>query len=267
MSGLSLEDLMNVKVETVIGASKREQKETTAAASVTIITADDIRKFGYRTLADILSNVPGFYITYDRNYSYAAVQGFGPEGDYNSRILLLIDGHRLNDNIFDQALLGTEFPLDLDVIDRVEIIQGPGSSMYGSSAFFGVINVVTKKAGSLKGAEASISAGSLLTGYARVSGGGVTKSDLGAFASASIYNSRGNDSLFFPNSALPRRTMDSPTTRITTVPSNSSRTSPTETFSCSSRMVAERSKFPPRHSPQFSTAPWKAHGTGTDTLI
>lgn len=198
MSGLSLEDLMNVKVETVIGASKREQKETTAAASVTIITADDIQKFGYRTLADILSNVPGFYITYDRNYSYAAVQGFGPEGDYNSRILLLIDGHRLNDNIFDQALLGTEFPLDLDVIDRVEIIQGPGSSMYGSSAFFGVINVITKKAGSLKGAEASISAGSLLTGYARVSGGGVTKSGLAAFASASIYNSRGNDSLFYP---------------------------------------------------------------------
>jgi outer membrane receptor for ferrienterochelin and colicins len=205
MSGLSLEDLMNVKVETVVGASKREQKETTAAASVTIITADDIRRYGYRTLAELLENVPGFYITYDRNYSYAAVQGFGPEGDYNSRILLLIDGHRLNDNIYDQALLGTEFPLDLDVICRVEIIQGPGSSMYGSNAFFGVINVITRKAGSLKGAEASVTAESLMTGAANVSAGGQTKSGIAAFVSASIYSSRGNQSLFFPE-------FDSPST-------------------------------------------------------
>jgi outer membrane receptor for ferrienterochelin and colicins len=205
MSGLSLEDLMNVKVQTVVGASKREQKETTAAASVTIITADEIRRFGYRTLAEVLENVPGFYITYDRNYSYASVQGFGPEGDYNSRILLLVDGHRLNDNIYDQALLGTEFPLDLDVIGRVEIIQGPGSSMYGSNAFFGVINVITRKAGSLKGAEASASAASLMTGSANISAGGETKSGIAAFASASIYSSRGDESLFFPE-------FDSPST-------------------------------------------------------
>ena len=70
----------------------------------------------------------------------------GP-GDYNARILLLVDGHRLNDNVFGSALLGTEFALDLDIIERIEIIRGPSSSLYGTSAFFAVINVITKKGG------------------------------------------------------------------------------------------------------------------------
>ena len=123
LADMSLEDLMLIKVDSVEGASGFKQKVTEAPASVTIITSEEIQRFGYRTLADILRNVRGFYVTYDRNYSYLGVRGFGIPGEYNNSIALLIDGHRLNDDIFDGALLGTEFPIDVDLIDRVEVIR------------------------------------------------------------------------------------------------------------------------------------------------
>src|SRR3984885_9534136 len=141
----SLEDLMSIEIDSVYGASGFKQKVTEAPASVTIITSEDIQRYGYRTLADILRNVRGFYVSNDRNYSYLGVRGFGLPGNYNNGIALLVDGHRLNDNIFDAALIGTEFPLDVDLIDRVEVIRGPNSSLYVASAFLGVINVITKR--------------------------------------------------------------------------------------------------------------------------
>ena len=77
--------------------------------------------------------------------------GISRPGDYNARVLLLVDGHRLNDNIFGSALIGTEFPLDVELIDRVEIIRGPSSSLYGTSAFFGVIDVITRRGENMYG--------------------------------------------------------------------------------------------------------------------
>jgi len=135
----SLADLLTLEVPSVYSASKRTQKITEAPAAITIITADEIRKHGYRTLAEALPSVRGFYVSYDRNYSYLGVRGFARPGDYNSRALLLVDGHRINDNVYDSALVGTEFPLDLDLVERIEVVRGPGSSLYGTSAFFAVI--------------------------------------------------------------------------------------------------------------------------------
>ena len=86
-------------------------------------------------------------ITYDRNYTYVGVRGFSRPGGYNSQVLLLIDGHRLNDIVYDSAGLGTDFPLDIDLIERIEIIRGPSSSLYGASAFLAVINVITLLSG------------------------------------------------------------------------------------------------------------------------
>ncbi len=91
------------------------------------------------------------YITNDRNFSLLGARGFGKPGDYNSRILLLVNGHRVNDNVFGQAEIGAEFGLDPAMFERVEIIRGPASSLYGDSAFFAVVNVITRTGASLGG--------------------------------------------------------------------------------------------------------------------
>ncbi|WP_347272711.1 Plug domain-containing protein [Candidatus Kuenenia sp.] len=132
---MNIEDLMEIEIATVYAASKYKQKVTEAPSSVSIVTVDDIKKYGYRTLADILRSIRGLYVTYDRNYSYLVSMGFLRSGDYNSRYLSMVDGLRLNDAVYDTASIGTEFVLDVDLIDRVEVIRGPGSSLYGSNAF------------------------------------------------------------------------------------------------------------------------------------
>lgn len=150
---MSIEQLMQFELDTVYTASRFEQKITEAPSAVTVINADEICLYGYKTLLDILESVPGFYKTYDRNYGYLGVRGFGRPGDYNSRVLLLIDGHRLNDNIADGLLMVRDFSLDVDLIKKVEIVRGPGSALYGSNAFFAVINVITKNSSDYNGLE------------------------------------------------------------------------------------------------------------------
>jgi len=194
------EEALFEEIPSVYGASKYEQKVTQAPSSVSIITSSDIRKYGYRTLADVLKSVRSFYITYDRNYSYVGVRGFGRPGDYNSRILLLIDGHRTNDNLYNQAFVGTEEILDVDLIDRVEVIRGPGSSLYGSNAFFAVINVITKSGKDLKGVEASGSVSSYATNQERLSYGDKYGNGLEAIISGTGYKSNGQQ-LTFPEIA------------------------------------------------------------------
>ena len=81
---LSIEELMEIEVQTVTSTSKYEQKVTEAPSSVTVIKAEEIRKYGYRTLADILKSIRGFFVTYDRNTSYLGVRGFARPGDFNT---------------------------------------------------------------------------------------------------------------------------------------------------------------------------------------
>ena len=200
---MSLEDLTNLKVDAVYGASKFLQKAAHVPASVTIITAEQIRNYGYRTLADALRAVRGFYVTYDRNYSYVGVRGLASPGDYNARILFLLDGHRLNDNIFDGAYVATEFPVGMDLIERVEIIRGPSSSVYGTGAFFAVVNVITKRGRDLGSTEVSGSAGSWNSYKGRLSFGKRYDSDLETLLSGAFYNSEGHSRLFFPEFQSP----------------------------------------------------------------
>ncbi len=161
VSELTLEQLLNVEVGTVFGASRYRQRVTDAPAAVSIITHEEIERFGYRTLGDLLRGVRGFYVTNDRNYSYLGVRGFSRPGDYNTRVLLLIDGHRLNETVFDSAYVGEDSAVPMEIVERVEVIRGPGSTVYGTSAFFAVVNVVTKTAAAIRSTQVSAEGGSL----------------------------------------------------------------------------------------------------------
>lgn len=191
------DELLFGEIPAVQGASRFDQPVSEAPSAITVVTAEQIRRFGYRTLADLLRGVRSFYGTYDRMYDYVGVRGYSPPADLNNRFLLLIDGHRTNDGIFEQAALGTDAILDIDLVDRVEIVRGPGSALYGTNAFFGVINVVTRSPRSVANAELSAAAhrhdgykGRITLGHGFGDGSRV-------LISGSGWRSRGQD-LYFP---------------------------------------------------------------------
>jgi iron complex outermembrane receptor protein len=194
LTNLSLEDLLEVTIESV---SKFEQKVSEAPSSVTIVTGDDIKKYGYRNLADVLASVGGLFTRYDRNYHYLGMRGFSRPGDFNTRFLLLVDGHRMNDNIYDQAAIGNDFILDIDLIDRVEVIRGASSSLYGTNAFLGIINVKTKSGEGIKGLELSGEGGRFSTYKGRLSYGNRFDNGLEVLLSGTRYGSDGNPTLFY----------------------------------------------------------------------
>ena len=198
LRALSLEELSTIKVQIVYSASKYEQTVTEAPSAVSIVTADAIKHFGYRTLADVLRSVRGFDMTYDRNYGYVGVRGFNRPGDFGGRVLLQIDGHRLNEPLYDSAFNATDFILDLDLVDRIEIIRGPGSSIHGNNAFFGIINVVTRRGREVQGTEVSASAGSFDSYQGRLSYGNKFTNGVEMLFSGTLYNSEGQDRLFYP---------------------------------------------------------------------
>lgn len=179
------------EIPSVYAASGFGQRVTQAPSSVTIVTSEEIRKYGYRTLADILRGVRGFFVTYDRNYTYLGARGFGRPGDYNSRILLLLDGHRMNENVYEGAALGTDAIIDVDLIDRVEIVRGPTSSLYGTNAIFGVVNVITRRGRDMKSAEAAAEFSSYDTFKGRASYGNRFSSGLEMLISGTVYDSAG----------------------------------------------------------------------------
>lgn len=198
LSDLPLEQLLDMQIST---ASKFAQPLSEAPSSVSIISAADIRHYGWRTLAELLSSLRGLYSTNDRNYSYLGARGFLRPGDYNTRFLLLIDGTRANSAEYDQALLGQDFMLDLDLVERVEYVPGPGSSVYGSNAFFGVVNVITRHGRDQPGTTASVSLGSAGERTARASIGWRGADTANSFLiSASAYQRDGDD-LYFPEFA------------------------------------------------------------------
>jgi iron complex outermembrane receptor protein len=187
----------------VFGASERLQPVTEAPSSVSFVTAEDIRRHGYRTLAAILRGVRGLYVTDDRNFSLIGARGFGKPGDYNSRILLLINGHRVNDNVFGQAEIGAEFGLDPATFERVEIIRGPASSLYGDSAFFAVVNVITKSGASLNGGALTVELGTLGARTTRATAGQRFANGVDLAVSATYDHREGNARLYFPEFDAP----------------------------------------------------------------
>lgn len=109
LTALPFEQLLSIEV---FSASKFAQPSSQAPALVTVITGADIGSFGWRSLGDVARSVRGLYVSYDRNYSYLGARGFLRPGDYNTRFLLLVDGNRINDAVYDQAPLGVNSRLN-----------------------------------------------------------------------------------------------------------------------------------------------------------
>ncbi len=180
---LSLEDLLSAKV---YSASKYQQKQAEAPSSISVITAEDIRHYGYRTLQEALQSVTGLYVKNHLNYTTLGVRGFAPTGDANGRILFQVNGHALNNNIDDSAPIGNDFPIDMDLVERIEVVRGPSSSLYGADAFMGVVNVITRT-GKSQGEMVSGEAGSLGT-YKQTAIYGLNRGGTQAMLSASYWD-------------------------------------------------------------------------------
>jgi outer membrane receptor protein involved in Fe transport len=193
-----LESLLAIPV---YAASKYQQTVADAPAAVTIITQGEIRAFGWRTLAEVLNAIRGVHIRQDRAYSYVGVRGLGRPGDYSSRLLILVDGVRLNDNIYDSVLIGREFPLDIELIDRIEFIPGPGSAVHGSNAVLGTINLVTRGASSLRGRQ-GVAAFDTQEGW-KLGASATSEHESGALLVAANVELRPGQTLAFPEYASP----------------------------------------------------------------
>lgn len=199
-TAFSLDSLMEMNV--VSGASKYMQKASEAPSSISIISAEEIRTFGWRSLSEALSSLRGFYDTYDRNYTYMGVRGIGYPGDLSSRLLVLVDGIRINETALGGMLTGRGFPVDLDLISRIEVIRGPASSLYGTSAMTGVVNIVTREGYQLHGTEVKSGFSSFGTLESRLTHGFETESGVDVLISASKGVMEGQD-FYFPEFDAP----------------------------------------------------------------
>jgi iron complex outermembrane receptor protein len=201
LADLSLEQLMQREV---VWASKIAQQISDSPSAVAIVTAADIRAYGYRTLADVINSMRGLYTTSDRRYQYMGGRGFGAPEDYAGRIMLLIDGYATQDNLFTQAYIEDSGLLDLEIIERVEYVPGTGSVTYGNNALLGIINVVTKNGRDFNTAQLSTEFASHGMQKQRVTMGKLFDNGADLLLSASVLKADGQNH-YFP-------AYDSPTT-------------------------------------------------------
>jgi iron complex outermembrane recepter protein len=155
VTSMSLEDLMNMQVTSV---SKRTQKVADAAAAVFVITQEDIRRSGATSIPDALRMVPGLEVAQiDQNKWAIGSRGFN--GRFDNKLLVLIDGRSVYTPLFSGVYWNVQ-DVVLEDVDRIEVIRGPGATLWGANAVDGVINIITKSAKATQGGLVSAGAGS-----------------------------------------------------------------------------------------------------------
>lgn len=167
LTQLNLEDLMNMEITSV---SRKEQKISKAASAVFVITSEDIARSGANNIPDLLRMVPGVDVAQINSSKWAiSIRGFN--GQYSNKLLVLVDGR----TVYSPMLSGVfwdALDVPLDNIDRIEVIRGPGATVWGANAVNGVINIITKKASDTQGGFVTGGAGSYEHGFGAARYGG-----------------------------------------------------------------------------------------------
>jgi outer membrane receptor for ferrienterochelin and colicins len=181
-------------VQEVRAASRASETVDEAPASVSVISQEEIRAFGYQSVYEALSATRGLTPTNDLYYPTFGVRGYGRPGDYGNRMLVTLDGHTMNDDQLGASFVDNDLTSDLGDIAQIEVVRGPGSALYGTNAFLGVINLVPKTGEDRPGPHATITATSARTVRARV-GAGFGDHDTGGWLSLSGSTAAGEDVL------------------------------------------------------------------------
>jgi outer membrane receptor protein involved in Fe transport len=151
--------------ETIEGVSKHAEALTETPATVTVISRDDIERYGFRTVADVLNFASlGSFAHSDRRYDFAGGRGLFFFEDFNTRILVMLDGHPLNEPWNNFGGVGREMLVPLDLVERIELVYGPSSLLYGGYSLYGIVNVITQTGTSAAGRRVRASGGSWRTG-------------------------------------------------------------------------------------------------------
>jgi len=158
--------------ETIEGVSKHAESLTETPATVTVISREDIERYGFRTAADVLNFASlGAFAHNDRRYDFAGGRGLFFFEDFNTRVLVMLDGHPLNEPWNNFGGLGREMLLPLDLVERIEIVYGPSALLYGGYSLYGIVNVITQTGETAAGRRVRVSGGSWRTGEAVASWG------------------------------------------------------------------------------------------------
>ncbi|WP_207682497.1 TonB-dependent receptor plug domain-containing protein [Desulfonema magnum] len=174
-------------------ATKTKKTLRQAPAIATVITGDEIRSMGARNLTDVLKTVPGFGVSINETgWQMFEVRGIRTRD--SEKILVMIDGHRVNNSYYGSALVHIFDNLSVEKVKQVEIIRGPGSALYGANAFVGVINVITKDGDDVNGADVTVAGGNFDTKKINLIGGKSFKDkDIKVFGSVDYSDTDGDD--------------------------------------------------------------------------
>ncbi|CAH9066234.1 Vitamin B12 transporter BtuB [Pseudoalteromonas holothuriae] len=152
------QQLNQLPTNTQISTASRIERSSSDSMAIThVVTDKDIRQFNLQSIADIIALFAGVTTRDDSSFIYVGARGIGRPGDFNSRLLFLLDGTRINENLLDAGLLGYENFVDVGLIERVEFSPGASAALYGNNALLGVINIVTKTTSKLRGVNTAVS--------------------------------------------------------------------------------------------------------------